>query len=98
MHPRIHSTESDRTRYQATISHPSVIPEIQESATRKLLATIQVQSEEIRLLQERNKKLATTTIRAKKKRAARNSVLIKLHHISTAKIRQILDAKAAVEL
>jgi len=97
MHPRTPSTVSDRLRYRATISHPSATPEIRESATRKLLATIQVQSEEIRLLQQRNKELATASAEAKKKRAARNSVLTKSHHISTAEIQRILDAKALIE-
>ena len=36
--------------------------------------------------------------KAKKKKAARNSVITKSHHISTSKIRQILAAKAAIEL
>jgi hypothetical protein len=98
MHPRTPSTASDRIRYRATTSHPSATPEIRESATRKPLATIQVQSEEIRLLQERNKELAMASAKAKKKKAARNSVITKSHHISTSEVRRILAAKAAIEL
>ena len=37
------------------------------------------------------------TVIAKKKRAERNSVLIKSHYISTAEIRRIIDAKATIE-
>jgi len=39
--------------------------------------------------------MATAT--ARKKRAERNSVLTKSHHISTAEIRRIIDAKVAIE-
>jgi len=39
--------------------------------------------------------MATAT--ARKKRAERNLVLTKSHHISTAEIRRIMDAKAAIE-
>jgi len=98
MHPRTPSIVSDRIQYRATISYPSTTPEIRELATRKLLATIQVQLEEIRLLQERNKELAIASAKAKKKKAVRNSVITKSHHISTSKIRRILAAKAAIEL
>jgi len=38
------------------------------------------------------------SVKAKKKKAARNLVIIKSHHISTSEIRRILAAKAAIEL
>jgi hypothetical protein len=40
MHPRTPSTDYDRSRYRATISHPSITSQVRESATRKLLATV----------------------------------------------------------
>ena len=38
------------------------------------------------------------SVKAKKKKVVRNSVITKLHYISTSKIRRILAAKAAIEL
>jgi len=38
------------------------------------------------------------SVKAKKKKAARNSVIIKSYYISTSEIKRILAAKAAIEL
>jgi hypothetical protein len=71
--------------------------EIRDTAAKKLLSTIQVQAEEIRLLQAQNKDLVTATARFRKKREGKNAVIIRNHHISTYEIQKILDEKARLE-